>query len=311
MQTQSIAGAEPNTEEGAPLFSAMLRARMIDDRLHAMGEAGEIGFLPRGLGREAAVVGTVAALRDEDWIFATSRDWAAAITRGMSLTTFAHRVFGDASDPLRGRDMPGGLSAREQRVASVSAPAGTHLPHAVGVAYAARQRGDALVSAALFDAAEVDAADFHTALNFAGVMKVPVLFLCRVRAGEEGAAEHAVAYGLAAKRCDGSQVFDVVQTVKAARERASRGEGATVIDLEVGGDDEAIERARAHLLSAAVWSAEAESELRARTEEELARAIDAASRAGAPSPTSLFDDVYEALPPHLISQRDELSRRHD
>src|SRR5690606_60300 len=139
-------------------------------------------------------------------------------------------LHGDDQDPLRGHDMPGGLSARRLAIASVSAPAATQLPHAVGVAYAARLKGKDLVTAALFDANEIDAADFHSGLNFAGVMKAATVFVCRVRACDledgtvpRGASEYAVAYGIEAARCDGSDLLAVVGTVREAVQRASIG----------------------------------------------------------------------------------------
>lgn len=294
------------TERLRELVSAMLRARVVDERLAAWGEAGRIGFLPRAAGREAAVVGAAAALDGGDWIFPTPQDWAVALFRGTSTVDFVHRVFGDAHDALKGHDMPGGLSARERRIASVSAPAATHLPHAVGVAWSARREGEPLVTAALFDAPEIDAADFHTGLNFAGVMKAPTVFLCRVRRGEESAAEHAVAYGLERARCDGSDLLAVVRTVGEAVERARRGEGPTVVDLVLGGDDEALEKARAHAAHVGAFDDEAERSVREATEQELASALDAASRAGDPQPGSIFEHVFHTLPPHLDAQRDEL-----
>lgn len=277
-------------------FEAMLRLRVIDERLAALGEATTIGFLPRALGREAATVGLLAALREGDWIFPAITDWPIAVARGMRLDTFVHRVFGDAADPLRGHDAPSGLSARRLRIASASAPAATHLPHAVGTAWAARQRGEDLATVALFDAHEVDAADFHTALNFAGVMKAPTLFVCRVRPGHPGAVEHAVAYGLAEARCDGTNPDAVAEAVEAALERATRGDGATVIDVELGGDDDAVGRAVDAL------GAERAGTIRANVENELASAIAAAERTGAPDLTSLFEDVYGELEDHLAAQ---------
>ena len=294
--------------ETRALYEAMLVTRVVDERIAALGEAGVVGFLPRATGREAALAGTVAALEEGDWLFPTHADWPAALQRGMSLASFVHRVFGDAEDALLGRDMPGGLSARALRIASVSAPAATHLPHAVGLAWSARRRGDELVSAALFDAPEIDAADFHTGLNFAGVMKTPTLFVCRVREGEASAAERAVAYGIAQARCDGSDLLAVVRTLREARARAANGEGATVIDLLLGEGDDAMRRTRAYLDTLGGFTDEDEGALRARTEELLAAAIESARRTDAPSLESLFDDVYAALPPHLEAQREALLR---
>ncbi|GAB5543534.1 MAG: thiamine pyrophosphate-dependent dehydrogenase E1 component subunit alpha [Sandaracinaceae bacterium] len=308
MEAEAISSApsapELAREELRALFEQMVRVRTVDARLAALGDAGRVGFLPRALGREAALAGALHALEAGDWLFPTHGDWPVALLRGMDAASFAHRVFGTASDPLKGRDIPSGLSAKGLKIASVSAPAATHLPHAVGLAWSARQRGEALVSAALFDGPEVDAADFHTGVNFAGVMKAPTLFLCRVKDGEPGAAEHAVAYGVAATRCDATDLREVIAAVREARERALSGDGATLIDLVVGGDDAAMDKARAELGSGDLD----EAAIARRVEEELASAIDAASRASEPALGTLFSDVYEAIPPHLDRQRDEIVR---
>lgn len=288
------------------LVTAMIRVRVTDERLAALGDAGRIGFLPRATGREAAVIGAAAVLDDTDWIFPNPHDWGAALFRGMSMADFLHRVCGSARDPFVGHDMPGGFGARALRIGSANAPAATHLPHAVGLAWSARGRGESLVSAAFFDAPEVDAADFHTGLNFAGVMRAPTVFVCRVRRGEGSAAEHAVAYGIEGERCDGSDLLAVVRTVGQAVDRARRGGGSTVVDLVIGDDDEALHKARAHAMKVGALTADAERALRAATEEEISSSVDAAARAGAPDPRSLFDHVFATLPPHLEAQRDEL-----
>ena len=274
--------------EGPELLEAMLRMRIVDERLAALGEAGTIGFLPRTAGREAAHVGTLAAMRDDDWLFPTHNDWAVGIGRGMSVADFAHRVFGNARDALEGKDMPSGMSARSLRIASVSAPAGTHLPHAVGLGWAARRRGEDVVGVALFDDVEVDSADFHTGLNFAGVMRAPTVFVCHVGEGGESAAEHAVAYGLASARCRGADPSAVKACVAEAIARAAAGEGATVIDVELG--DDPIESARAAL--GAAWTRRArgraprEGGERARHRDRRRVPAPASPRSGASSRTS-------------------------
>lgn len=280
-------------------YEAMVRLATIDEQLARLGEAGSIGFFPRAAGREAALVGTVAALSSDDWLFPSATDWPLPLVRGQAIESFAHRAFGTVKDVLRGRDVPSAISARALRIASSSAPAATQLPHAVGLAWSARQRGEALVSVALLDATEVDAPDFHTGLNFAGVMNAPTLFVCRVRPDEAGAAEHAIAYGIDAARADGSDVDAVTSVIAESVERARAGQGPTVIDLELGEAGAALERAHAAL------GAERASAVRARTESELTTALEAASRSAAPDLRSLFDDVYGTHEDHLAAQLDE------
>jgi TPP-dependent pyruvate/acetoin dehydrogenase alpha subunit len=294
-------------DRAAALYASMVRAAVLGERLSALAASGRIGFFPSTLGTEAAVVGASFALREQDWIFPTHGDFAAAVTRGLSVRALAERVCASANDPLKGRDLPAGSSARAQRIASVSAPAGTHLPHAVGFAWAAQQRGEDVVTAAFFDAPEVDAADFHTGLNFAGVMGAPTVFLCRVRPGQAGAAEHAIAYGLPYLRCDGSDALAVVRAVGDAVERAAEGRGATVVDLELGEDADApLQRLRAYLEREGAWDEARERSLRLEVAGELERAVEEASRASV-SRHTLVDDVYGRPTAELERQRAELA----
>ena len=95
-------GSSDTSEATLARFEAMLRARVIDERLATLGESGLVGFLPRLLGREAALVGVVAGLREEDWIFPAATDWAVPVARGLRMEAFLNRIFGNAKDPLRG-----------------------------------------------------------------------------------------------------------------------------------------------------------------------------------------------------------------
>jgi pyruvate dehydrogenase E1 component alpha subunit len=248
----------------------------------------EIGFVPPAGDGLVARVASAFALPEGDWLFPSARDWPAALTRGVALERFAHQMFGSSEDPTKGRNLPGQAGSRERRVASPSSPAATHLPHAVGLAYAARLRGEALHVAALFEGREVDAADFHTGVNFAGVFDVPVLFLC-VTPGEPSAAEAGVAYGVEATRVDGTDASAVVQAVEEAR----LGGGPRILDLVVGpGAGGGIDRLRAHLEGRQLWSEEDEASLRAALRSRLADALRAARSAGPPAPDTLTEDVF-------------------
>lgn len=309
----SDGSAHPDRDPGLPrervirLFEAMLTTRIVGAQLWELSASGEIGLFPNARGMEAAIVGATSVLREQDWLFPTYADSGAALVRGASIEDLAARAIGGASDRLKGRDVPAAFAARALRIASTGAGPANRLPHAVGVAWAAAQRGEPLVSAAFFDDVEIDAADFHTGLNFAGVMRAPVLFVCRTR-GEHGAAEHAVAYGLPAVRCDGSDVLAVVRAVGEAHQRALAGEGATVLDLVIGEPDDALDRARAHLVRLGAWDDAAEQALTERVEGELGRALDAARAAGTAPLRTIFDDVYAEAPPQLSQQLDRARR---
>lgn len=288
------------------LFEAMITTRTVGARLGALAAEGTIGLFPSAPGTEAAVVGAASVLREHDWLFPAYGDFGAALVRGATVAQLGARALGGARDPLEGRDVPAAFSSRALRIASSGAGPANRLPHAVGVAWAAAQRGEDVVSAAFFDAAEVDAADFHTGLNFAGVMRAPVLFVCRVPSGAPGAAEHAVAYGLPAVRCDGSDLLAVVRAIGDAMDRARSGGGATVLDLVIGGPDDALDRARTHLVRLGAWTEEAERALVKRVEEQLASVI--AAGAGKPPLHTIFDGVFAKAPPALEAQQAALVR---
>lgn len=293
-------------ERAVELFEAMVTTRVVGARLSALAAEGRIGLFPSASGAEAAVVGAASVLRDRDWLFPTYGDFGAALVRGASVAQLAARALGGASDPLKGRDVPAAFSSRALRIASSGAGPANRLPHAVGLAWAAAQRGEELVSAAFFDAAEVDAADFHTGLNFAGVMRAPVLFVCRAPRGAAGAAEHAVAYGLPAVRCDGSDLLAVVRALGDAMDRAASGGGATVLDLVIGGPDDALDRARKHLVRLGAWDDAKERALVKRIEEQLASVV--AAGASEPALRTIFDDVFAEAPPALEAQHAALVR---
>jgi pyruvate dehydrogenase E1 component alpha subunit len=287
------------------IYEAMVTARLAGDRLAA---EDSLGFFPRAYGDEAAVVGACAALRDQDWIFPTHGDYGAALFRGLSIETLVYRAFGGALDPLRGHDHAAGLSARAQRIGSASAPAATHLPHAVGLAWAARQRGEDVVAIALFDGAEVSAADFHTGVNFAGVMRAPAVFVCKRHEGEESAADHAIEYGVFGERCDGSDALAVVRAVSDAAERARRGEGASIVDLVIGEPALALARMRAYLERLAAWDEARERALSQRVGDALSSAVSSARSAGAPPLDALHEHVFARLTSSMQTQREELAR---
>ncbi|MGE0784822.1 MAG: thiamine pyrophosphate-dependent enzyme [Sandaracinaceae bacterium] len=291
------------------LFRSIRTALMLTDRLGGMVDDGTIPFWPSEPARIAATLTALAGLADDDFLFATMRDWAAPLARGLAPEAIFHRALATSRDPLAGRDVSAGYSYKALRIGSASAPTATHLPHAVGVAWAAKQRGDALVSAAFFDAREVDGADFHTGLNFAGVMKTATVFVCFVGNGEPGSAEHAVAYGLPHASCDGSDPEATVRTIATARERAASGGGATVVDVKVGDDAASVTRRLAAVLErAGSWTEAAERDLAQTIGRQLDEALRVARASGSAKASAMFEQVFAELPPHLVAQRSSSER---
>ena len=313
-------------ELAVALYEQMVLARELDERLVTLQREGRIASHSSAAGEEAAIVGAAAALRDEDWVFLASREIAAALWRGMPLAACAHHLFGTASSAGKGRNVHSPPFWKPTRVASVSPLSGTQIPHAVGVAWAARVRKEDVAALVFFGEGATSSGDFHAGLNFAGVTRAPVLAFCRNngwatstpasrQTASAGFAIKAVAYGMRGVRVDGGDVVAVLSVVREARARASAGEGGTLIEAVTeprrdGEGDETwalrdpIARMRRYLQARGLTSAERESLLLTEVRADVERALAEASEAPTLAMESLFDDVYASAPWHLREQRE-------
>jgi pyruvate dehydrogenase E1 component alpha subunit len=313
-------------EHGALLHRHMVRARAISARMVALQRAGKIGYHTTSIGEEAAIVGAVLAMRSTDWIFPGAREWYAALARGLPLATYVHHAFGSAQDPARGHAAPDHVPAKKLHVVPPSGVIGAHLPQAVGAAWAAKIRREDVAALALFGAEVAEGGDFHNALNFAGVFKAPVVFVCRTGSGRASGTDRAVAYGLANARVDGGDALAVFTVVQAALARATEGKGATLVEvvspvlpklaaladdgvlestdlLDLGAEDP-LTRLRRVLVNASPEERSGAIAEEARVE--LDEAILAAERAGAPAPATIFEHVFANVPAHLAAQKREM-----
>lgn len=300
--------------------------RIVDVRLAALQRQGRVASRAASRGEEIAVVAAAAALRERDWIFPSSRELGAALWRGLSLQAFAHGLFGNAHDAAKGRITPDALASRRARIASPAGVPGAHVAHAAGFAWAAKSRREDTVALAYVDEVAASAADFHTALNFAGVFKLPLVVLAVSSTPPLGAkvkrpanptaiASRGVAYGVGGARVDGGDLLAVLDAVRDAVVRAASGGGATVVEAQVPrqspnealGARDPVARARRWLEARGLWSEAKQAELETQIEREVAIAVAEAEKAPPPERETIFDDVYAALPPHLVEQRAALA----
>ena len=336
---------DPQLDPGVPIdrvvafYKAMMRTRVIDDRLQKIQRQGRVPFHVGSLGEEAAIVGAAAALRDQDWIVPCYREVGALLWRGYPLQQYIDHMYGNAGDPLRGRQMPEHTFSREHRYLSVSAPIGTQIPHAVGLAMAAKLRGRDECAAVFFGDGATSSNGFHAAMNFAGVYEAPVLFLCRnngyaisLPADRQTAArtmaDKAAAYRVPAVRVDGNVVLAVWRAVREGVQRASEGGGPTFLELmtyRLGGhstsDDpriyrsqeevdkwkeaDPIPRLRRHLEHRGAWGDDSDSDWLAVCEAEVKECISRAEEKPPSALGDLFTDVYAQQPWHLREQQEQ------
>ena len=321
------------------LYKAMVRTRVVDDRLQKLQRQGRIAFHVGSLGEEAAIIGAAAALRDRDWIVPCYREVGALLWRGYPLQRYVDHMYGNAGDPVRGRQMPDHTFSREHRYLSVSAPIATQIPHAVGAAMASKKRGLDECVGVFFGDGATSANDFHAALNFAGVYQAPVLFLCRNnqyaislpserQTATRTLAEKAAAYRIAASRVDGNDVLAVWRAVREGVQRAAHGGGPSFIELvtyRLGGhstsddpriyrSDEEVESHRKsdplrklcrHLEQRRVWDEDLEADWTSVCEAEIRACVRQAEETPGPELREMFTDVYAEQPWHLREQQTE------
>ena len=195
-------------------------------------------------GHEAVAVGTAAALRPDDYVFATYRGHHHAMAMGATAEECLAELMSKATGICKAKGGSMHLTKAANGMLGSYAIVGAHLPMAAGAAWSAKLRGTDQIAVAFFGDGATNIGAFHEALNLAAVWKLPVLFVCEnnfymeytpigaVTAAEHPAADRAPGYKLPARVIDGNDVVVVRDTVLEAAERARAGEGPTVIEAE-------------------------------------------------------------------------------
>jgi acetoin:2,6-dichlorophenolindophenol oxidoreductase subunit alpha len=193
-------------------------------------------------GHEAVAVGASAALREDDYVFATYRGHHHAIARGATPAECLAELMSKATGLCKAKGGSMHLTKADRGMLGSYAIVGSHLPIAAGAAWSAKLRGTEQVAVAFFGDGATNIGAFHETLNMAAVWKLPVLFVCEnnlymeytpisaVTAVEHPAADRASAYRLPAEIIDGNDVIQVHDTMEAAVKRARAGDGPTVIE---------------------------------------------------------------------------------
>ncbi|HSR69248.1 MAG TPA: pyruvate dehydrogenase (acetyl-transferring) E1 component subunit alpha [Acidobacteriota bacterium] len=322
------------------MYRYMLINRLVDERMTKLQRQGRIGFYIGSVGEEAAIIGSALALDKDDWIVPCYREFGAALVRGFSLYTFCCQLFGNAEDPIKGRQMPNHYSARDLKFTSISSPVGTQIPHAAGLGMGLKIQGKKNAVLVYFGDGATSQGDFHVGANFAGVYQAPVIFLCRNnqwaisvpgerQTASETFAVKAKAYGFEGIRVDGNDVLAVYETVRKAVEKAHEGGGPTMVeavtyrqgahstsdDPRAYREEEEVERwkerdplvrMKAYLKHRELWSDEEDEAVREKTAKEIVGAIKKAEKVGPPDAEEIFKEVYDEMPPHLQEQYQQL-----
>lgn len=230
-------------EEVLDMYRTMLLARALDERMWLLNRAGKLPFIVSCKGQEGAQAGIAFALDNtRDYIAPYYRDLAVVLRFGQTARDVMLSGYARREDPSSGgRQMPGHFGSRAHRILSGSSPVATQIPHAVGLALAAKIRGERLVAYTSFGEGSSNQGDFHEACNFAGVHKLPVIFFCENnyyaisvplarQVACERVADRASGYGFPGITVDGNDVLAVFKAGRDAVLRALDGGGPTLIE---------------------------------------------------------------------------------
>ena len=344
LRAEGEQGTEPGHEYPVPGDAELLAAyerlvvgRRVNDQNSALVRQGRMAVYPSSHGQEACQVAAALCLSEGDWMFPTYRDAVAVMTRGVDpvqvMTIF------------RG-DWHGGFNPLEHKVGIQCTPLTTQLLHAVGVAHAAKLRGEDTVVLAMCGDGATSEGDFHEALNFAAVFHLPVIFFVQnnkyaisVPLSQQSAApslaHKAVGYGMAGERVDGNDLMALMAIMTRAVRMAREGNGPLLIEAHTyrmqahtNADDDKryredsevqewiakdpVTRMKAYLDDAGLLTDETVAKITADAEAVAKTLRDGMNQEANTDPRELFEHVYSAKSPQLAEQQailvDELDR---
>ncbi len=310
------------------LYEHMSICRHFDEVAFKLQRSGRMGTYPENRGQEAVSLGAAYVLRPDDWMVPCYRENAGLFWRGLPMEFILLHWMGDE----RGNEIPEELAMTPQAI-----PIGTQMLHAVGLAWAAKYRGQDRIACTFFGDGASSEGDCHEALNFAANLNIPVVFVCqnngwaisvptKMQCSAPTVAQRGIAYGMHCVQCDGNDLFAVVKVVREAAERARTEKKPTFIeaityrmgdhttaddarryreqaDVETWEKRDPLLRLRRYLTERKLWDDAREKAIDARAREEVAGAAKRAEDIAEPVPNDMFDSLYATLSPELETQR--------
>ncbi|OZF53234.1 pyruvate dehydrogenase (acetyl-transferring) E1 component subunit alpha [Rhodococcus sp. 14-1411-2a] len=234
----------PSREVLLDLHRRMVRIRQFETEAGRLMEGGRMpGFLHLYVGQEAVAAGTMSNLRDTDQITSTHRGHGHAVAKGAEFKPMFAELFGRVDGYCKGRG--GSMHINDLSIGMLGANGivGGGIPIAVGAAFAAKYREEDSVAVPFFGDGASNIGAFHEAANIAGILGLPVVFVCenngyaeftalRDHMKLENVADRAAAYGFPSEICDGMDAIAVRAAVGRAVERARNGGGPTLVEAK-------------------------------------------------------------------------------
>ncbi len=309
------------------LYELMVLSRQFDETAIKLQREGRLGTYASGYGQEAVGVGSAFVLNEADWLFPSFRDSAALITRGYPMSMILQYWGGDE----RGMKAPDNLN-----IFPIAVPVATQIPHAVGAAWGMKLKGKKTAALVYFGDGATSKADFHEAMNFAGVFKTPCIFVCEnnqwaisvpvsKQTASETIAQKAIAYGFEGIQVDGNDIFAVIKATQEALKLAKNGKEATLLECvtyrladHTTSDDasryrsqaevdawkakEPIERLRKWMERKGLWNEDYGKSVENDAKEKISKAVDDYLKEPLPSPEDIIKYTYAETPWNLKEQ---------
>lgn len=336
-------GKDKHTELGLKeedlleMYRVMLLARFCDERQWALNRQGKAPFVVPVSGHEAAQVGSIWAFeRGKDVFCPYYRDMALVIACGFSPRDVFLGLFGKKEDPSSGgRQMPAHWGSAKHNIITGSSPIATQILHAAGIAYAKKYKKEDAIVGTWFGEGGTSEGDWHSAMNFAGIHKLPLVFICEnnlyaisVHESKQVAGrvfERAKGYGMPGVEGDGNDVLESYRLTKEAVDKARAGEGPSLIELRTyrfyshtSDDDDRTYRPREeveqwrkkdpiprfeeYLKSAEVIEDSRIEEMREQTKEEVSEGAKSAQEADFPDPADAMKHVFADVAGDVIAK---------
>jgi len=232
-----------NKEELWDIYKSMKTQRLLEERLLKLYKGGQLsGAVYPGIGQEASMAGIGAGMGKNDIFGGTHRDLGVQIKRGVSLNEIALNFFGKKHGPSKGRDGNSHFGVVDKGTLMVVSPLPDSAPVAVGWALASQQSDSGVVAVANCGEGATATGTWHESINMAGVHNLPVVFTVQnnqfaysspneVEFGTPNVADRGLGYGIESKLIDGNDIYQVIDTMYDACEKARSKGGPTLVEL--------------------------------------------------------------------------------
>lgn len=315
------------------IYETMVLARALDDRILKLQREGRCGTYSSSLGQEGYQVGSAFALEKGDWMVPYFRDLGAVLLHGLPPSLYLLYWMGDE----RGQQYPQALN-----LTPIAIPVSTQIPYAAGMAWALKLRKQNSAVLAYCGDGATSKGDFHEALNFAGVFKLPLVvvinnnqYAISVPRSRQSAsrtlAQKAIAYGFDGVQVDGNDALAVYKACREALARAREGKGPTLIEAytyrmgdHTTADDasryrsaeevaawrkrDPIERFRKWMEARGIWSQSYQQKVEAEVAKKVEQAVKSAESIEPPKPDDMFVYMYAQLTPRLQEQMKDFQK---